>query len=283
MRFLLLILLMLTGVQAEQSEAFVLERKESNLHYFLHGDEDRPLVVFTHGATMDHRMFDAQVEAVAEEYRVLTWDVRGHGLSKPLGDTFSMELAADDLVAILDEIGVEQAVMVGQSMGSYISQEVLYRYPDRVAGLVSIGGTALIFEYSEAEKQALSASLPLLRLLPYDTLKPIIARNTAYTEEAQAYALEAVNQISREEFITIWEGVTGALREEEGYRIEVPLLITYGEHDNTGSIKSNSPEWAERDTDSVYHVIPDAGHNANQDNAEFFNELLMEFLEGVTQ
>jgi pimeloyl-ACP methyl ester carboxylesterase len=57
----------------------VLEREGCTLHYWLAGPKDRPLVVLTHGATMDHRMFVAQVAALAPHHRVLTWDVRGRG------------------------------------------------------------------------------------------------------------------------------------------------------------------------------------------------------------
>jgi pimeloyl-ACP methyl ester carboxylesterase len=66
-------------------------------------------------------MFDAQLPAVVQSYRVLVWDVRGHGQSQPVGTGFSILLATEDLLAILDEAGYEQAKLVGQSMGSYIA------------------------------------------------------------------------------------------------------------------------------------------------------------------
>lgn len=68
----------------------VLERAGCPIHYWLTGPEERPLVVFTHGATIDHREFDPQVPVVAEEYRVLTWDVRSHGQSRPAREAFSI-------------------------------------------------------------------------------------------------------------------------------------------------------------------------------------------------
>ncbi len=74
-------------------------------------------MVMTHGATIDHRMFNAQVEALSTNYMVLVWDVRGHGLSRPLPKGFRLEDCADDLVAILDCLGAGQAFLAGQSMG----------------------------------------------------------------------------------------------------------------------------------------------------------------------
>jgi pimeloyl-ACP methyl ester carboxylesterase len=57
-----------------------------------------------HGATMDHRMFNAQVRALAPHYRVLVWDARGHGQSQPMGAGFSLERCAGDMLAVLDDV-----------------------------------------------------------------------------------------------------------------------------------------------------------------------------------
>jgi 3-oxoadipate enol-lactonase len=88
---------------------YTLQRPRFTLHYWLGGQQDRPLVVLLHGATMDHHMFDEQVKALADEYRVLAWDNRGHGQSRPLGGAFSLTDSADDLVALLDHLQVEKA------------------------------------------------------------------------------------------------------------------------------------------------------------------------------
>jgi pimeloyl-ACP methyl ester carboxylesterase len=119
----------------------VLERVGCTLHYWLTGREDRPLVVLSHGATMDHRMFAAQVAALAPHYRVLFWDVRGHGLSQPLNEDFSLRQAVADLLALLDHLGYERAALVGHSMGGYISQELAFLQPERVTALVTIDCT----------------------------------------------------------------------------------------------------------------------------------------------
>ena len=80
----------------------ILNRKGCPIHYWEGGAPNRPLVIFTHGACVDHRSFDQQVPAVIDEYRVLTWDVRGQGLSQPVGEPFTVPLAVEDLLAIMD-------------------------------------------------------------------------------------------------------------------------------------------------------------------------------------
>ena len=59
--------------------------RSTTLHYWLAGPTDRPLVVFTHGGRMDHRMFEPQLADIARHYRVLLWDMHGCGQSQPMG------------------------------------------------------------------------------------------------------------------------------------------------------------------------------------------------------
>jgi pimeloyl-ACP methyl ester carboxylesterase len=72
---------------------YSLKRQGCPVHYWIGGRVDRPLVVLMHGATMDNRMFNPQVEALLPEYRVLVWDARGHRESQPIGASFSLACA----------------------------------------------------------------------------------------------------------------------------------------------------------------------------------------------
>jgi pimeloyl-ACP methyl ester carboxylesterase len=104
--------------------AAVLTRHGCPIHYWLHGDDaSLPLLVLTHGAGCDHRMFDPQLPALDGLCRTLTWDVRGHGQSRPMGDaSFTLDRVVDDLVAILDHIGTGDVIIGGQSMGGLVAQ-----------------------------------------------------------------------------------------------------------------------------------------------------------------
>src|SRR4051812_17737082 len=92
----------------------VLLRQGCPLHYWIAGDASRPLLLLTHGAGIDHDLFRNNVDALAERYRVLTWDVRGHGLSQPMGAPFTIPTVLDDMIAILDAAFAGDAVLVGQ-------------------------------------------------------------------------------------------------------------------------------------------------------------------------
>ena len=96
-----------------------------------------PTVVFSHGYLMDHTMFDQQVAELAPEYRVITWDERGHGGTWAPGP-FTYWDSAADVLALLDELGVERAVLAGMSQGGFLSLRAALTAPDRVRALVLI-------------------------------------------------------------------------------------------------------------------------------------------------
>lgn len=102
---------------------------------------DRPAVVLSHGYLMDASMFDAQVAALTPEYRVITWDARGHGAT-PAPGPFSYWDLARDVLALLSHLGIEQAVLGGMSQGGFLSLRAAMLAPPRVRALILIDSQA---------------------------------------------------------------------------------------------------------------------------------------------
>lgn len=266
-----------SGVETSMTEA-VLEREGCPLHYWMGGPEGKPLVVFTHGACVDHHSFDPIIPVVAERYRVLTWDVRGHGLSQPMGAPFRLPLAVEDLLAIVNRLGYDRAVFVGHSNGTYISQELAFRYPERVQALVIADGTCITWPRSAFENWIVRVSGDLMALFPYETLKKAGLAQVSANQAVQEYAYRAYSQLTRENFLAIWNGLAQGLHAEPYYRITQPLLLVHGDADAMGDIKKIAPAWAAREPNCAYVVIPNARHFAVLDNAPFFTAKLLEFL-----
>jgi pimeloyl-ACP methyl ester carboxylesterase len=256
----------------------VVERMGGQIHYQLMGDPDRPLVVFTHGVTLDHQVFAAQVDPVAQHYRVLTWDVRGHGMSRPMGEAFSIREAAEDLVAILDQIQCPQATFVGHSMGGYIMQELAFLYPERVVALVSIGSTCITLKQPAIIDLGARTTPLIFRLCPEVVLRRFIPWMAGIKPKTRAYVAEACRRIPKRDFISAWTAITRCYHYEPNYRITHPLLLTHGRYDLLIVPRLLAPAWAARDNNGHYVEIPKAGHNAHQDNSEFFNGVLLDFL-----
>jgi 3-oxoadipate enol-lactonase len=102
---------------------------------------DGPALLLSHGYLMDHSMFDPQVQDLGPDYRVITWDERGHGgTSSPV--PFSYWDSARDALGLLDHLGIDRAVLGGMSQGGFLSLRAALQAPERVRGLILIDSQA---------------------------------------------------------------------------------------------------------------------------------------------
>jgi pimeloyl-ACP methyl ester carboxylesterase len=251
--------------------------KRGIIHYWVKGDSDN-CIVFTHGATMDHELFQPQMEYFSPHYKVISWDVPLHGQSRPY-QGFSLRNAASELVQILNAETVDKAHLVGQSMGGYVIQIVALEHPDRVHSLAAVDSSPLQSSYYSAiDTWLLSITPSLLRLYPYNTLIKTIATQVALDDSARSYALEALKGLTKAEIVNIMEKVyRGVTEYDRDFYLPHPLLIVYGDLDRTGKVRSYCNQWAKREKRAI-KIIPNAAHNSNMDNPDEFNKILDEFL-----
>ncbi|MFZ6028486.1 MAG: alpha/beta fold hydrolase [Chloroflexota bacterium] len=255
-----------------------LTRKNCTLHYWLSGPTDAPVVVFTHGALIDHTEWDHTVPLVVDAgFRVLTWDVRGHGLSRPAA--FDLLEAVQDLLAILDAVGAAQAILVGHSMGGNLGQEVVFRYPERVKALVMLDCTWNFQRLTSVERFMLNLAGPVFRLYPYDWLVDQSIAMVAKSADARTGLRAVVRRLTKAEIVQIMMALAVCLHEEPGYCIEKPMLMLLGEQDPTGNIRKIMPQWAKHEPNCEFHVIPNALHAPNLDQPEIFQGYLINFLQ----
>lgn len=102
------------------------------VHHVVTGRPDGPVVVFSNSLGSTHRMWDAQLAAFEERFRVVRYDTRGHGDSPVPDGPYSIDDLADDLVALLDSLDVARAHLVGLSLGGMTAMRVAARNPERV-------------------------------------------------------------------------------------------------------------------------------------------------------
>lgn len=89
-----------------------------DIHYWLSKiDANRPTLVFTHGVLINHETFDPQIKYFAKDYNIITWDLPLHGLSKECTG-FTLRASAEIMQGILDKEGIDQVILVGQSLGA---------------------------------------------------------------------------------------------------------------------------------------------------------------------
>ena len=260
-------------------ERRVLDRAGSPVQAYLHGPRHGPTVVLTHGLSLDHRAFDAQVPAlVAAGYRVVTWDVRGHGASQPMGDGITIEQAADDLGAVLDELATEPVVLVGQSFGGMIVQEFATRSPDRVAGLVVIGAPALGDRPGAVLRVLQRLRIQMLTLWPDGLLRRVFAAMVTRDPAVRAYVATATRQLPKSAFVAVSAAaMDGHLRAEGAPVPGIPVLLLQGAREERPVARAMA-RWADREPAARRVVVP-GGHLVNQEHAEAANRELIRFLD----
>ena len=124
--------------------------------YFEDTGGEGPAVILGHGFLMDHEMFVHQVAALRDQYRVITWDERGFGLTEFDGQPFDYWDSAQDCLGLLTHLGVERAVVGGMSQGGFLSMRAALLAPERVRALILLdSGTALYTEEQRAANQGM--------------------------------------------------------------------------------------------------------------------------------
>ncbi|MCL4559465.1 MAG: alpha/beta hydrolase [Chloroflexi bacterium] len=260
-------------------QEYIYQRLGCPIHYWFNRVEGAPLVVFTHGLCVDHRSWDKSWPAVVDQYSVLTWDVRGHGKSQPAGEGFSIPLAVEDVLALVDRLGYEKAIFVGHSNGTYIAQELVFRHPERVQALVIADGTCITWEHNAYERWLLRISPMLMSLFSYEALKKTSLSYASRQKAVQEYTIQAYSMLTKNHYIALMDAAAKCLHYEPDYTITAPLLLVHGDEDKMGDIARIAPRWAKREPNCQYVVIPGARHFAILDNPEFFNKLLLQFLQ----
>jgi pimeloyl-ACP methyl ester carboxylesterase len=258
-----------------------LVRGNVTTRYWTDGDAANPALVFLHGATLDHRSWRPQVDALRSRYRVVVPDLRGHGESVA-PEPFAFVAAVDDVVALLDELGLERVGLVGLSLGGNIAQEIVHRSPGRVAALVVADSTCNTAARHALQAPMTVAALAGLGLLGREAFLQATANVTARSADVQRYVREVNRTRSTRSSVQILTSMLSeALHPDEGYRLPIPALMMHGDGDQLGDIVSGTRAWAAREPLAEYVVIPEARHASNQDNPRAFNAALVSFLDRV--
>jgi pimeloyl-ACP methyl ester carboxylesterase len=253
-----------------------LGRDGFDLHYWVGGKAGAPLVVFTHGATIDHREWEPTLPLVGEHFRVTAWDVRGHGRSRPA--RFSLTAAVEDFLALLDALEAEEAILVGHSMGGNLQQALAFEHPARVRAMACLGCTWNFQKLSRWDALLVRWAGPLLGAYPRQTLVNQALRATVSTPDGEALLRPAMESHSKAEMVEIMTAMLLCLHEAPGYVFDKPLLLMVGDEDTTGNMRKVMPVWARHEPDCRLVVIPNARHAANLDQPEVFHRELIGFL-----
>lgn len=239
-----------------------------------------PVVVFSHGLLMNHTMFAPQVEALRDAYRVVTWDERGHGEAEHDG-TWTYWDSADDVLALLDQLGIERAVLAGMSQGGFLSLRAALTAPERVRGLVLIDTQAgaeepEVLPLYEGMTTAWEADGPSQDTL--DFAAAAILGPQADIESWQEFWRAMPHHRSRQVMhpLLTREDITDRLAE-----ITCPALVIHGDADASIPVAKAEALVAGLPAAAPIVVVPGAGHAANLTHPTIVNPPLRAFLDGL--
>ena len=264
------------------------------IHYWTNADQPAwqqadhaPALVLLPGLTADHRLFDKQVERFAATWRVIVWDAPGHAASRPFDLNFTLADKAHWLHNILEAEDISNFVLIGQSMGAYVSQVFLQDFPGQAAGFISIDSAPLQRGYYRGwELWLLKRMEPCYRWYPRSWLLSQGAKGTAETEYGQALMTTFIEAYEQREYAALaghgyWM-LADAVDRDLPYAIGCPALLLCGQHDKAGSTLRYNKEWT-RKTGLPLLWVPNAGHNSNTDNPTFVNDAIEGFLATLNQ
>ena len=252
---------------------------------------DGPPIVFVHGAILDRTQWNPQLDALADDYRVLAYDVRGHGRTGPTDrESYTIELLADDLAAFVDALDLERPVVVGHSTGGCIAQVYAARHPDEISGLVLAGtfGPEYLTLADRIQRDVvLRATIPPTRLVGYERVEKalivwpneLLGKRGSSGDYGNVQRLrERGEPMTTDEFAKTIRAIHAFHDTTIDYdAITVPTLVLYGENE-PGLVHAHAARFADRIADVDVRAVPDAGHASNMDNPEFYEDVLREFL-----
>ena len=249
------------------------------------GLENAPVIIFIHGFPFNKEMWNKQLEALSESFRVIAYDVRGHGNSYSGTDDFSIELFVNDLLLLMDALEIEKTTLCGLSMGGYIALKAMENFPHRFDSLV-LCDTSCAADSPEAKEKRMKAIEIILEKgvakFADDSIKNFFAPESFIKKkDVIAEVREIMVNTTEKSVIKTLLALSRRLETCSTLcKIKVPVLILVGEED-----KITPPEAAQFMQNeihgSVMSVIENAGHLSNLENPDQFNEQLIKFLEKI--
>jgi len=249
------------------------------------GQEGSPVIIFIHGFPFNKSMWDKQIEVLKNNYRVIAYDVRGHGCSDVGTGIYSIELFVNDLINFMEALKIDKAILCGLSMGGYIALRAIENYPDHFDALI-LCDTNCTADTSEVKEKRMNTIENIkkdgMEAFADDSLKNLFAPESFTSKKAEiASTREMIVNTSKK---TLYKTLRAFYERKETCsslpNIQVPVLIMVGNED-----KITPPAAAqlmhEKIEDSIFCILEQAAHLSNMENPTEFNNQLEKFVSTV--
>jgi 3-oxoadipate enol-lactonase len=249
------------------------------LAYRFDGPENGRVVMLSNSLMSDHTMWDPTVPALADRYRVLRYDTRGHGRSGTTPGPYTIAMLADDAVGLLDALGIARVHFVGLSMGGMIGQQLGARFPDRLFSLALCDTASEMPPRSMwAERLAIAQAEGMAGLVE-STIKrwftpAFMARDPQAVEKVRAM----IRNTGLDGFTACASAVRDMAQTTMLLKVKVPTLILVGRLDPACTVEHSTVLHRMIDGSSLV-LLEDAAHLSNIEQPAAFNKALRGFLD----
>ncbi len=250
------------------------------IHCELKGKPGAPVVVLSHSLASSMVMWEPQLDILEDNFRVLLYDMRGHGSSEVVKSSCTLELLGKDVIGLLDALDIESAHFIGLSIGGMIGQGLALDHADRLLSLVLCDTAPILPEEAKLPFEARMnqarefgmASLAEETLARWFTA-PFLAKNPPIVNRIR----RQIPATSVKGFIGCSQAIMGLDYLDRLSEINLDTLIIVGEDDSETMVAGSKVMHAEiRNSDLV--VLSPAAHLSNIEQAEEFNSAIFGFL-----
>ena len=243
---------------------------------------DAPWLVFVHGAGGSIRTWKYQIEAFQPHYRLLLIDLRDHGFSKdilPEFPEYDFDIVSDDILAVVDHLGIKRAHFVSLSIGSVILQKIDIERPELIDRMVMAGA---IFDGSRLMHWFVHSGKLLNYILPYRAIYWIFSfivlprrnhRLSRWIFRRQSLRLTPVEYLK---WVELYKPFFRLIKQYVERTVDKRGLVVMGSQDHI--FFSAAEKFARAQKNMRLAVIENCGHVCSIEAPELFNELVLKFL-----
>ncbi|MEX1022153.1 MAG: alpha/beta fold hydrolase [Dehalococcoidia bacterium] len=248
------------------------DRDGVRIHYEVAGDG--PAVLLTHGFASAAQAWEGQAAALSDTYRVITWDLRGHGESGSPEDAtaYSVEATVADMAAVLDACEAPEAALVGHSLGGYMCLSFYLDHPERVRA-IALSDTGPGYRNDEAR----------------EAWNERARRSGDRLDERGMVGMRESNEVHHawhpHGAAGLAHAARGMMTQRDGRvlsalpEVAVPALVIVGAEDEP--YLAGADYMANKIPNVTKVVVPDSGHSPNLEQPAAFNAALRAFLDGA--
>jgi 3-oxoadipate enol-lactonase len=252
----------------------------TRLAYRFDGPQDAPVLLLSNSLGTDHAMWDPQIAGLAQHFRVLRYDQRGHGASDAPAGAYSMDRLGRDVAELLDALGIVKAHFCGLSLGGMVGQWLVVHAPERIDRLI-LANTSAYMGPPSGWQSRIAGVLA-------DGMAPLAQASigrwfTPDFPEAEPEAVEPIRQMLLANNPAGYAGCCAAIRDMDQRPTaplnRLPTLVIAGAQDQATPVEA-SRFLVEAAADARLQVLDSAAHLSNVEQAEAFLAAMLAFLKG---